>query len=60
MTEAIILREFIVPAILPQLCHDSTSFVSRFYLIRVTILPHSCHDSTSFVSRSILPIERSR
>ena len=38
--------------ILPQLCHDPASYVSRSWLSYVTILTQLCHDPDSVVSRS--------
>ena len=40
--------------ILPQLCHDPASVVSRSCLSCVTILTRLCHDPDSVVSRSCL------
>ena len=39
-------------SILPRLCHDPASVVSRSCLVCVTILPQLCHDRASVVSRS--------
>ena len=40
--------------ILPQLCHDLASVVSRSCLSCVTILPQLCHNPASVVSQSCL------
>ena len=39
--------------ILPQLCHDPASVVSRSCLSCVTILPQLCHDPAPYVSQNL-------